>query len=592
MPEPSEIETETATQTISEPAEPTASRRLIARSPALTEGFAAFALGLLLTILVRRPHDIATSVPGDARDPQLLAWVLSWPGHAVTNGKNLWDANIFAPSRNSFAFTDALLGYLPFSLIGEGPVAAVVRYNVVLLFAFALAFAGTWVLVRQLGLGRTAALVAAVAFAFNPWRLSQLNHLQILSSGGIPLALAMLARGHGVHLRTGRGPIRPGWALAGWATAAWHVSLGFGLGLQLAYVLAICTAVAGIRMLVRAQRGHGWPPRRLLAANGIGLVLFLGTAGVLAQPYLMAVEDHPHARRSIGEIEFWSPTASSLLIAPESSWLWGRYTADRRTDVQGLNEKALFPGLAVTTLAVVGLVLPGPWSRRRTVLLAGSVVVIVAVALGTQGPFGGRGFRLVYDYFPGYQGIRTPGRLVTTAWLGLALLAAHGVTTLTRELGGLSALRDSVAARTTALGLSVGLSSLVLLEGLDTVEQTPLRPSPTSVQLAELPQPVMVLPSEDLFDENVMRWSTDGFPRVVNGVSGFPTLEQTELRDAASRLPDPAALERLRRSGVRTLVLLNDLLPGSRYQNAALAGQLPGVVLEPRGDVTVVHLDG
>ena len=558
-------------------------------SPAVLEGFAAFGLGLLLTILVRRPHDLASSVPGHARDPQLLSWVLAWPGHAVTNGKNLWDANIFAPSRNSFAFTDALLGYLPFSLIGEGPVAAVVRYNVVLLFAFALAFAGTWVLVRQLGLGRAAALVAAIAFAFNPWRLSQLNHLQILSSGGIPLALAMLARGHGVHLRTGRGPVRPGWALAGWATAAWHVSLGFGLGLQLAYVLAICTAVAGVRMLVRAQRGHGWPPRRLLAANGIGLVLFLGTAGVLAQPYLMAVEDHPHARRSIGEIEFWSPTASSLLIAPESSWLWGRYTADRRAEIQGLNEKALFPGLAVTTLAVVGLVLPGPWSRRRTVLLAGSVVVIVVVALGTQGPFGGRGFRLVYDWFPGYQGIRTPGRLVTTAWLGLALLAAHGVTVLTRELGGLSALRDAAAGRALAVGLAFGLSSLVLLEGLDTVEQTPLRPAP-AIALAELAQPVMVLPSEDEFDEQVMRWSTAGFPEVVNGVSGFPTAEQTELREAAARLPDPIALERLRRSGVRTLVLLNDVLPGSRYAGAALAGQLPGVVVEPRGEVTLVHL--
>ena len=114
-------------------------------------------------------------------------------------------------------------------------------------------------LVRQLGLGRTAGLVAATAWAFSPWRVSQLNHLQILSSGGIPLALAMLARGHGVHLRTGAGPVRPGWALAGWATATWQVSIGFGLGLQLGYLLAVCTAVAAVRAL-RAVRRE--PPLR------------------------------------------------------------------------------------------------------------------------------------------------------------------------------------------------------------------------------------------------------------------------------------------------------------------------------------------
>ena len=565
---------------------------LLRRSPAVTEGVAALALGLLLTVIVRRPYDITASVPGHPRDPELLSWVLAWPAHALTSWSALWDANIFAPTPNSFAFTDALLGYLPFGLVGEGPVAAVIRYNVVLLFAFGLAFAGTWVLVRQLGLGRTAALVAAVAFAFNPWRLSQLNHLQILSSGGIPLAMAMLARGHGIHLRTGQGPIRPGWALAGWATAAWQVSLGFGLGLQLAYVLALCTAVAGVRMLLRVQRGAGWPPRRLLAANGIGLVLFLGTAGALAQPYLQAVEDHPHARRSIGEIEFWSPTPSAFVTAPVDSWAWGRYTANRRLDVQGLNEKALLPGLTVTSLAVAGLLLPGGWSRRRRILLTGAVVVIAAVALGTNGPFGGRMFLLVYDYLPGYQGIRTPGRLVTTAWLGLALLAAHGVTALTRALGGISDVRAAVASPTLALGLSLGLSAGALLEGLDTAPQTPVRPAPTSVRLADLPQPLMVLPSEDEFDERVMRWSTDGFPRVVNGVSGFPTSEQTELRDAAARLPDPGALDRLRRSGVRTLVLLNDALPGSRYVNASTMAGLPGVRVEPRGDVTVVYLDG
>lgn len=560
--------------------------------PVAEAGFSLI-LGLLLAILVRRPQDLASTVPGDARDPVLLTWVLAWPAHALTSPDRLWDGNILAPLDNTFAFTDALLGYLPFGLVGQGPAAALVRYNVVLLLAFALAFAGTWLLVRQLGLGRAAALVAATAFAFNPWRVSQLNHLQILSSGGIPLALAMLARGHGVHLRVGRGPVRPGWALAGWATATWQLSLGFGLGLQLAYLLALCTAVAAVRALVRAQQGAGWPARRLLVANGVGLVLFVGAGAALAQPYLRAVEDHPVARRPVSEVALFSPTRSSLLTAPEQSWLWGRSSAELRTGVQFLNEKALFPGLVVTALAVVGLVLPGAWSRRRVLLIAAGVAVLVLCALGTNGPAGGRaGYLLLYEHLPGYQGIRTPGRLVTTAWLGLALLAAHGVTAVRRAVQQRSGPLDPAADRPVGLALALGLSAVVLLEGLDVAGQTLVRPPPASVALRDLPAPVFVLASEDYSDQDVMRWSTDGFPRIVNGISGFTPDEQNELRDAAARLPDPAALDRLRQSGVASLLVLPDTLPGTRYASLDLGvlASLPGVVVEPRGDTFVVYL--
>ena len=518
-------------------------------------------------------------MPGDARDPVLLSWVLAWPAHALTSADRLWDANAFAPLPNTLAFTDALLGYLPFGLVGEGPGAALVRYNVVLLVATALAFAGTWVLVRQLGLGRTAALVAATAWAFSPWRVSQLNHLQILSSGGIPLALAMLARGHGLRLRAGAAPPRPGWALAGWLTAAWQVSLGFGLGLQLGYLLAVCTAVAGVRALLAVRRGAAPPPRRLLAADAVGLVLFLGLSGLLAMPYFDAVEDHESARRTVAEVTRYSPSAAALVTAPADALVWGPVTSGLRADVDNVNEKALLPGVAVTALAVVG-VLPGAWSRRRVLVLGGAVVLLAVLSLGLSGPLGGRAYLLLYEHAPGWQGVRTPGRLVTTAWLGLALLAAHGVTSL-----------QSLVRRRAAVVVGVALAAVALVEGVDTAARTVVRPPP-SVVLAALPQPVMVLPSEDLFDQHVMRWSTDGFPRVVNGISGFPTRELKELRDAAARLPAPDALARLRRSGVASLLLLPDALPGTRYAGldpAALAG-MPGATVEQRGDAVVVLL--
>ena len=548
------------------------------------EALAALVLGFLVATLTRRPQDLASTTPLDAGDPVLQSWVLAWPAHALTTGRSLWDANIFAPLDNSLAFTDSLLGYLPFGLVGEGPADALVRYNLVFLFASALAFAGTWVLVRQLGLGRAAALVAAMAFAFNPWRVSQLGHLQVLSSGGIPLALAMLARGHGVRLRS-TGPLRPGWAVAGWATAAWHVSLGFGLGIQLAYLLGVCTLVAGLSALRRIAAGAPWPARRILVADGLGIALFLAVCGAMALPYFQAVKDHPEARRTTAEVSLFSPTTSSLVTAPAESWLWGRASQDLRADVVAVQEKALFPGLVVVVLAVAGL-WPGAWSTRRVVVVAGTVVVVAACALGTGGPGGGRyGYLLLYEHAPGYQGIRTPGRLITTAWLGLALLAAHGVTVLRR------ALPSAVEATAGTAVLGLGLSGLVLMEGLDTAGLAPV-PAPPSVAIADLPGPVLVLPSDGNVDQTVMNWSTDRFPSIVNGYSGFTPQLTESLRAAAERLPDPAALEQLRAAGVRTLLVLPARLPGTRHErlDPLLLASLPGVTVEQRNETFIVRL--
>lgn len=549
---------------------------------AALEAVLAMLIGTVLALAVRRPHDLSTTITHDDGDPLLNSWILSWPAHALRSGERLWDANTFAPLDNSFAFTDSLLGYLPFGLVGSGPSAALVRYNVVVLFTFALAFAGTWVLVRQLGLGRAAALVAATAFAFSPWRASQLGHVQVLSTGAIPLTLAMLARGHGIALRCGSRRPRPLWAYVGWATAAWQLSLGFAIGLQMAYVLAVCAVAATVRVVVGLLRGGRLPDPALVVANGAGLVLFLGVAVVLAQPYFDVVEDHPQSRRTVAQLEAYSPDPLGLVTAPPDSWLWGSVTGPLREGVEAVNEKELWPGLVVVGLAVIGSV-RGPWSRQRRIVLLGTTVTLALLALGTNGPFGGRGYLLLYDYAPGYQGVRTPGRLVTTAWLALALLAAHGATVLLRQRSLLRRVDRSTAA--------AALAAVVLLEGLDTAVQVPVA-RPPAVAPADVPGPVLVLPSDQRADILIMHWSTDRFPEVVNGYSSFQPRFQAELRRAAARLPAPDALSLLRAAGVRSLLLLDDRLVGTRYERLDVEAldRVPGVSVQRRGEVTVVEL--
>lgn len=579
-------------------AEPTLPRRLGGRGiSGAREGLLALLAGLVLAWLLRTPGELSTTIPGDLGDPLLVAWILAWGGHALTSQPGSpFDANAFAPLERSLAFSDSMLGYAPLSILGEGPADALVRYNLIYLLAYALAFAGCYVLARQLGCGRWASLVAALAFAFSPWRLSQSGHLQVLSSGAIPLALAALARGHGIRLRARHpdAPVRPGWILLGWTVAAWQISLGFGLGLQTAYLLAALTALQLGWWAHSFRRTRTLPPRSVLLAQSVGVAGFLAISAAFALPYLQVVEDHPQAERSVETVALFSPLPASFLAAPPTSAFWGELTAERLAAQPFAPENALFPGLTVILLALLGLG-SRRWSRSRRLGLEGGVVVLCILALGTNGPFGGGLYILLLEHAPGWSGVRTPGRLVTTAWLLLALLAAAGLDTLRDLLATRARTSSPLAAlvnrrrRIAATLLSLAALLAVLGESRSTLAH-PTPPSPPSLELAALPQPVMVLPSDDGRDPTVMWWSTDGFPELVNGTSGFVPQRLASLREISVRLPDPQALAELREAGVGSLVIPH-ILAGEPYATSiAQTLQAQGAEVALLEDAAVISL--
>ena len=225
------------------------------------------------------------TLPQDFWDPTRQAWQIAWSGHILlTDPAQLWQSNAFFPERYSFAFGDTLLGYAPAGMLGSGPEAAILRYNILFVLAHALLAIGAYALVRQLGAGRTGAAVAAVAFAYAPWRLAQEGHLDIVSAGGIPLALAMLARGHGWSLRHGFRPDAPACRLGRGRLA------GRGLAAQPRLLARAAVRVrpgrhpAGPRDRGADPRGGarrsdpvlGW---RLLVTDMLGVLIFAGIGG-------------------------------------------------------------------------------------------------------------------------------------------------------------------------------------------------------------------------------------------------------------------------------------------------------------------------
>ena len=152
------------------------------------------ALTIVLTYpLVRR---LAAHLPNDLGDPVLNAWILAWDASRIRAGfRGIWDAPAFFPYRHTLAYSENLIGVAiftaPLQWIAGNPVLC---YNAAFLGSFLLAGGGMYLLARELTDRRDAAFLAGLVFAFTPYRIAHLAHLQMLMSGWMPLSLWALHR--------------------------------------------------------------------------------------------------------------------------------------------------------------------------------------------------------------------------------------------------------------------------------------------------------------------------------------------------------------------------------------------------------------
>ncbi|MFI5495481.1 hypothetical protein [Actinoplanes sp. NPDC051859] len=541
-------------------------RRLLLHEYALVS-YGSLLLAVALTWPTLR-YPTAT-VPHDGWDPARQAWQVSWAGHVlITEPARLWQANAFFPERNVFAFGSSLLGYAPAGMLGSGAEAAVLRYNILFVLAHALLALGGYALIRQLGAGRTGAVLGAVAFAYAPWRLAQEGHLDIISAGGIPLALAMFARGHGWSLRHGFRPARrhAGWAAGGWLVAVWQISLGFSLGLPFAYVLGVLILVVAGGVLVRRLRRRapkpvlGW---RLLVTDLLGILIFAGVGTLIAVPYFQGSDTGPAGR----EIAYFSPPVHSLLIGPAESRIWGAPHAAAREALTWSAEMTLLPGFVLYALALVGLVF-SVWRWWQRLILLVAALVSAVFTLGTTF-FDGRWTYLpLFGHLPGSLDVRIPGRLMLWVTLFLVILAAGAVAEFVRRAEQLAASR--VPPRP-GPGVWLRLSTLVplllvLIESWNATAHPVVPAQPAAMRTVT--GPMLVLPTASLSDQTVMLWSTSRFQKVANGGGNFAARRQAELRTSVAAFPDAASVQYLRALGVGSVLLLRDRAAGTTWDRA------------------------
>jgi len=515
----------------------------------------------LLAIVMTWPLliHVGDVVPRDIGDPLAEAWQPAWGGHALLHQPlHYFDANRFWPLKDSLAFGDALVGYAPTGIIGTGPHAAMVRYDLLFIFAYALAFFGGYLLARELGLGPAGAVVAGAAFAYAPYRLEQDGHLQVISSGGIPLAIALAVRG--IRLR------RPWVLFWAWVVAVWQVSIGWVLGLPFAYGVAGAVGVAIVLWLVR---GRPAVPRNMLIASGAGIVVFVAVAYWIAHPYLYIADNFPAARRSADEVAAFSGPLKVFLTAPEENWIWGGVTAGFRNSLTTLQEKTLFPGLVIVLLAVAGM-FSSSLSKRTRIWLGIGAVALLILELGFKEEGGLLWpYRVLYDVLPGWDAIRTPGRIATFSSLVLALLAAAGAESAVR------AVRRTRLPAWSGAAVVALLALVIVTEGrslpFDPVDSQAMPEVPPAQPITkDIPTPQLHLPALTAKENRAYQLaSTDGFADMVNGRASTNPAVVLDLVKHMANFPDAATVRELQDYGVRTVILHLGLTENTPQMGAA-----------------------
>jgi hypothetical protein len=384
--------------------------------------------------------------------------------------------------------------------------------------------------------------------------------MHVISSGGIPLAFAVGLRGY-----RRRSALL---VFGGFAVGTWQFSLGPTLGLPLLYLFCLLAVVAAV---VWWRRGRPPPPRPLVVGTVAGVLLFTAVAVLIARPYLRVPEDQPDAERPPSTVEAFSDTRQVFAVAPAENLIWGEVTAGLRDGLQNPGEKTLFPGLLILGLAIAGMV-TGPLPKRLRAGLALGVLGVCILALGFR-ESGGWLWpdRIAYDLLPGWDGIRTPGRLFTFATLGLALLAGIGACAAIRALRDRrpgSGPRVAIAATAVAV-LAIAIEGRALpFDPTDSVAQPRVPPAPADV--SDVPAPQLHLPALTAADNRrYVFWSTDGFPDIVNGRSSVQPAFTQKLIEGMDGFPDRASVALLRENGVRSVVLHLARVDGTPQEDAA-----------------------
>ncbi len=483
-------------------------------------------------------------------DPLLNAGILEWGYISLwAPERRIFDWLPGFPLSNTLAGTENLLGwqlfYTPLRWLGVGNVSA---YNILILLSFIIAAMGAALLARRYGANYFGACMAGFVFAFAPFHMNHIVHIQTLAVCWSPFAVLFLDR----LLESGR--LRDAAGLV--ASVTFRGLSGVYFGVFLAIILPLYALLSIVVGRHRPQRRPLW----LLAAAGLATVLLVSP---IAIHYLRFSSDHG-LDHPVGVVMRFSVALKDLFKAPGWMLVWGDTPLSR-----GARATAAFPGIVASVLGIVFLLSARKKELRPlALLLALSVVAAFIFSLGPvlkiRGddypsriaewvPLPGRLFAL-------FSAVRIPMRIVLYSILFGSAMVGLGATQLTNRLRNRHARMATcvavlllIAAEYAPKRWFAGGSAIVPEPGAVSSAYVFLRDEPDAGAVVELPS-TDVRGVRGAVMTRYMYASTWHRRRVVAYHGSVLPPPVDSLQAAADRLPDESARRMLAQAGVTRLV--------------------------------------
>ncbi len=330
----------------------------------------------------------------------------------------------------------------------------------VLLLAWLLVAAhGSFALARRFGASRAGAVLAANAFAASGYLVTQLKHLAIVGTV-VWLPLALLCLDHALGPGTAARPETPGRRLG------WLALFGCVFGAQAlqgfpqsAYACGLLYAAYALASVLSRDAGASSPQRsRLWWLAPAALVAVLagvaGAATLLPLWELAQVSDRAAGGSLAWSVQYaYEPRNVLTFLLP---YAYGDASDGSYTGASVFWEDYGYVGLVTFLLALYGCVRER--GNRHVRFMATAALLSYLLVLGPATPIFGAAHALI----PGFGLFRMPTRLLVITDFALCMLAALGLTRLTRDVAAAQAAAPG-AARSAQL-LAYGLCAVTALD--------------------------------------------------------------------------------------------------------------------------------
>ena len=507
-------------------------------------------LCLLATIIMTYPLIWNLGQEIERGDGILNAWIIMWNVHAIqTDPLNIFNANIFYPTKSTLLLSENLLGTLPFALpifsLTGNPIAT---YHLIIFIGFFLSCYGAYLLSHYLCGNHSISFVAGVLYSFCTYKVTHFWWFQLTQSQWIPISILFL------HKFLDKKKLKD--ILLFSVFFCWQATSSMYYGLFLLLVTPILFITYSL-----INKGEIYSKVNLAKLGvSFGLVVFL--LGPIIIQFFTINGDY-NLNRSSQEISEGSANILSFWSSPNYNYFWGEMNHNLLPS--GVPwEKYNFIGLSFF-LSIVGA--GYLWIKKKlhpnktnSVFYFALLVFTVLVSCGPELYFGRWhiGSNPVYhlaNLIPGFEFIRVPARLAVVTMLALAVFSALILSTFAAQSKLLKIAVPFIFALIVVTDHFYLPIDIITKQGFKPPKDIPkvyqwLGQQPGDFSIIEIPLKKSLWKETEYMYYSIFHWK-----KMVNGYSGFEPPSYSEAVKLFNHFPNVPALKWARDHNIKYLIV-------------------------------------